>query len=34
MKRMKGMTAEERSIFWCAIQNLSQEVAYPGQTLQ
>jgi hypothetical protein len=28
MKRMKGMTAEERSIFWCAIQNLSQEVAY------
>ncbi len=28
MKRMKGMPAEERSIFWCAIQNLSQEVAY------
>ncbi len=28
MKRMKGMTDEEKSIFWCVVHNLAQEVAY------
>lgn len=28
MKRMRGMTAEERNIFWCAMSNLAQELAY------
>lgn len=28
MKRMRGMTAEERTIYWCSIVNSAQEVAY------